>query len=353
MTARFVLLMSVFLPLCALAEGASFRLVPATVDEVRAARDRVLEKSPKVCTKAFGCEESDFASVGEVIAGGKDTMVMCATLNDTQAMGALRFANRDDETPQAKIALRNACREWQSTHLRWSGGLNGLFPVGSASAAAVFYGSDGLTLFDDVSFSGWADRLAASVNLASDNFAWGRLSLRAALATATSEPSGSDENESEGKPKDNIQKLAAQGGDVVVVAEVPVYYRQKRSGSDGALLVNFEVRGIFSAPQLGSTVKDASFALEPLLRMNGTLAGLGRAVDVYGEVTAGYFLGTSSFQQYVGFVENPGETMFFMGTVEAGFKFHEKLRLGASYILVGPLRGDNGITVNLSVLTGR
>ncbi|MGE5101749.1 MAG: hypothetical protein ACM3SX_17335 [Deltaproteobacteria bacterium] len=222
--------------------------------------------------------------------------------------------------------------------------LDTLFPVHDDYTSRAFFGDARLSFLHSVQASGWLDRIAFNTELVSDRIGWGRLALIAAFAgTKPNEQPTTDAD----RAKDNLQKFLTQGGDVGITFELPLLYAET-PGIPGFVVLEAYPRFVTAIPGLSSTQNDVSGAFEPGGRLHLRIRGWDHTISPYGEVWGAWVMGMGQdWQKYVNVQGNFGVLV-----ANAGLTISDKYNIGGSYIIGGPLRGQNGVSISVSVLTG-
>lgn len=220
-----------------------------------------------------------------------------------------------------------------------------LLPVHDKYSSGRFFHKDELAFLRSVQGSGSIDRIAFSAEILSDRIGFGRAALTAAFAGETSKSSTPSAPSSDA-PKENVEKFLATGGDVGLTYELPLVYLEKRSDMPGFALLELYPKLVMAIPGLSSSVSNASAAVEPAARLHLQAFGFESTLAPYVDFTAGWAIGMGP-----GWREYLGMRHFGFVNMSAGLLLSNRFNVGVAYILGGPLRGQNGISITVSALT--
>jgi hypothetical protein len=225
--------------------------------------------------------------------------------------------------------------------------LEEIFPVRDRSTSQIFFNNKNgdFAFLRSIQASGFVDRIALGAELISDRIGWGRLSLVAAFGGVTSN-SSTDAGNSSNTAKDNLEKFLAVGGDFGLTYELPIFFLDNFLYLPGFLLVEAYPKFVSALPGLNSSVKDASAAFEPAMRIHFQVDGFDNNLAPYVESTAGWAIGMGP-----GWAEYLGIRHFGFMTITGGILVQSKFNIGVRYLLAGPLRGTDGISITVGALT--
>ncbi|WP_426747104.1 hypothetical protein VZQ01_05895 [Myxococcus faecalis] len=291
---------------------------------------------------ALGVKRYDTSVFSEAVE--KDIHLVATTIHPERSilLGSSGVRVADDVLHAFKKNVDDFVLEQARTR-----GFKSFLPVRDEYTSKAFFGAEELQFFNEIRVSGWGDRVAVTTEVIADRIGYGRLALSAAFAGSNSsggEPALADEDDSK---KDNLQKLVDNGGDIALSYRLPLVFAEKRTNTPGFFLLEFHPRLVTAIPALGSTIEDASFAVFPGFRGYLQAKGFDDSMGLYVDVWSGWGVGVGpNFNQYVDMKE------FFVTTLTAGLRLMDRFNVGASYIVAGPLRSRNGVTLTITAITG-